>query len=104
MVTVECTAEFCRECRCSNPRKVLSHWIVYYDIVNFLLKITDGICYLECQLQLKPWNARGASHHPLVWAAIICTFFSLIRPVDKFSFNEMSMWDHPKISSCCLFV
>ena len=31
--------------------------------------------------QLKHWSARGASHHPLIWATIIHTFFSLIRPV-----------------------
>ena len=55
--------------------------------------------------QLKPWSARGASHHPLIWATIIHTFFSLIHPVHEFSFKEMSiMWGQPKISSCCLCV
>ena len=54
--------------------------------------------------QLKPWSARGASHHPLIWATIIHTFFSLIHLVDEFSFKEMSVWSQPKISSCCLFV
>ena len=54
--------------------------------------------------QLKPWSARGASHHPLIWATIIHTFFSLIHPVDEFSFKEMRMWGQPKTSSCCLCV
>ena len=34
----------CRRCRCSIPRRVLSHWIVYSEIVNFVLKINDGRC------------------------------------------------------------
>ena len=42
-------------------------------------------------LVLKPWSARGASYHPLIWATIIHTFFSLIHPVDEFSFKEMRM-------------
>ena len=55
--------------------------------------------------QLKPWSARGASHHPLIWATIIHTFFSLIHLVDEFSFKKISiMWGQPKISSCCLCV
>ena len=55
-------------------------------------------------LQLKPWSARGASHHPLIWATIIHTFFSLIHPVDELSFKEMRTWGQPKNSSCCLCV
>ena len=56
-------------------------------------------------LQLKLWSVRGAPHHPLTWATIIHTFFSLIHPVDKFSFKEMSiMWGQTKISSCFLCV
>ena len=54
--------------------------------------------------QLKPWSARGASHHPLIWATIIHTFFSLIHPVDEFFFKEMRMWGQPKTSSCRLCV
>ena len=59
---------------------------------------------VPAMLQLKLWSARGASHHPLIWETIIHTFFSLIHPVDEFSFKEMSiMWGQPKISSCCLY-
>ena len=60
---------------------------------------------VPAMLQLKLWSVRGAPHHPLTWATIIHTFFSLIHPVDKFSFKEMSiMWGQTKISSCCLCV
>ena len=60
---------------------------------------------VPAMLQLKLWSARRASHHPLIWATIIHTFFSLIHPVHEFSFKEMSiMWGQPKISSCCLCV
>ena len=44
------------------------------------------------------------SHHPLIRATIIHTFFSLIHPEDEFSFKEMRMWGQPKTSSCCLCV
>ena len=55
--------------------------------------------------QLKPQSVRGAAHHPLIWATIIHTFFSLIHLVDEFSFKKISiMWGQPKISSCCLCV
>ena len=54
--------------------------------------------------QLKPWSARGTSHHPPIWATIIHTFFSLSHPVDEFSVKEIHMWGQPKISSCCLCV
>ena len=54
--------------------------------------------------QLKSWSARGVSHHPLIWATIIHTFFNLIHPVDEFSFKEMHMWGKPKTSSCFLCV
>ena len=77
-----------------------------------LLKINDGdteclilLFGVPARRQLKHWSARGASHHPLIWATIIHTFFSLIYPADEFSFKEMSiMWGQPKISSCCLCV
>ena len=59
---------------------------------------------VPAMLQLKLWSARRASHHPLIWATIIHTFFSLIHPVDEFSFKEMRMWGQPKTSSCCLCV
>ena len=60
---------------------------------------------VPAMLQLKLWSARGESHQPLIWATVIHTFFSLIHPVDEFSFKEMSiMWGQPKISSCCLCV
>ena len=60
---------------------------------------------VAAMLQLNLWSARGASHQPLIWATIIHTCFSLIRPVDEFSFKEMSiMWGQLKISSCCLCV
>ena len=45
---------------------------------------------VPAMLQLKPWSASGASHHPLIWATVIHTFFSLIHPVDEFCFKEMS--------------
>ena len=54
--------------------------------------------------QLKPWSARGAYNHLLIWATIVHTFFSLIHPVDEFSFKEMRMWGQPEISSCYLCV
>ena len=54
--------------------------------------------------QLKSWSARGVSHHTLIWATIIHTFFNLIHPVDEFSFKEMHMWGKPKTSSCFLCV
>ena len=59
---------------------------------------------VPAMLQLKLWSAMGESHHPLIWATIIHTFFSLIHPVDEFSFKEMRMWGQPKTSSCCLCV
>ena len=60
---------------------------------------------VPAMLQLKLWSARGESHQPLIWATVIHTFFSLIHPVDEFSFKEMSiMLGQPKISSCCLCV
>ena len=76
-----------------------------------LLKINDGdteclilLFGVPARRQLKHWSARGASHHPLIWATIIHTFFSLIHPVDELSFKEMRMWGQPKTSSCCLCV
>ena len=54
--------------------------------------------------QLKPCSARKASHHPLIWATIFHTFFSLIHPVDEFFFKEMRMWSQPKTSYCFLCV
>ena len=60
---------------------------------------------VPAMLQLKPWSARGASHHPPIWATIIHILFSLTHPVDEFSFKEMSiMWGQPKILSSCLCV
>ena len=59
---------------------------------------------VPAMLQLKLWSARGASHHPLIWATIIHAFFSLIHPSEEFFFKEMSMWGKPKISFCCLCV
>ena len=51
----------------------------------------------------KTLECEGTSHYPLIWATIR-TFFSLIHPVDEFSFKEMRMWGQPKTSSCCLCV
>ena len=61
---------------------------------------------IECLILIfgVPAMLQGASHHPLIWATIIHTFFSLIHPVDEFSFKEMRMWGQPKTSSCCLCV
>ena len=59
---------------------------------------------VPAMLQVKPWKARGASHHSLMWPTIIRTIFGLINPLDEFSFKEMSMWGKSKISSCCLCV
>ena len=62
--------------------------------------------HIECLILIfgVPAMLQGASHHPLIWATIIHTFFSLIHPVDEFSFKEMRMWGQPKTSSCCLCV
>ena len=59
---------------------------------------------VPAMVKLKPWSARGTFHNLLIWVAISHTFFSLIDPVDEFSFKEMSMWGQPKISSFCLCV
>ena len=58
---------------------------------------------VPAMLQIKPWSVRGASPHPLIWATIIHVFFSLIHPLDEFSFKKMTMCQ-PKISSCFLCV
>ena len=53
---------------------------------------------------LKPVSVREASHHLALmdnWPTII---FSLIHPVDEFSFKEMRTWGQYKISSCCICV
>ena len=60
---------------------------------------------VPAMLQLKPWSASGASHHPLIWATVIHPFISLIHPVDEFCFKEMStIRGKSKISSCCLCI
>ena len=56
--------------------------------------------------RLNPWSARGASHH----ATFMDNYdyhshvFSLIHPVDEFSFKEMRTWGQSKISPCCFCV
>ena len=51
--------------------------------------------------QLKPWSARGASHHP----AYMGNYYShVFLALSKFSFKVMRMWVQAKISSCCLCV
>ena len=72
-----------------------------------MMRDMEGLILLfgvPAMLQIKPWSVRGASPHPLIWATIIHTFFSLIHPVDELSFKEMNVWSQPKISSCCLCV
>ena len=72
-----------------------------------MMRDIEGLILLfgvPAMLQIKPWNVRGASSHPLIWATIIHVFFSLIHPLDEFSFKKMTMWSQPKISSCCLCV
>ena len=54
-------------------------------------------------LQLKSWSMMGASNHP-AYADNYIHVFSLIHPVDRFSFKEMRTRDQSKISSCCLCV
>ena len=54
------------------------------DIVNFLLKTNDvryrgpnfGV-WSASYASAKTWTVRGASHHLLIWAIIVQTFFSL---------------------------
>ena len=55
-------------------------------------------------LQLKPWSMRGASYHPAFMGNYYSHIFSLIHPVDEFSFKEMRTWGQFKISSGCLSV
>ena len=56
--------------------------------------------------RLNPWSARGASHH----ATFMDNYdyhshvFSLIHPVDEFSFKEMRTWGQSKILPCCFCV
>ena len=55
-------------------------------------------------LQLKPWSARGASHHPAFMGNFYSHIFSFINSVDEFSFNEMRTWGQFKISPGSLCV
>ena len=55
-------------------------------------------------LQLKPWSTRGASYHPAFMGNYYSQAFSLIYPLDEFSFKEMRTWGQFKISSGCLCV
>ena len=68
-------------------------------------KVEDLIWLLGvlAMLQLKPWNARGASYHP-AFVGNYSRVFSLINPVDEVSFKEMKTWGQFKISSGCLCV
>ena len=47
-------------------------------------------------VRLKSQSVRGASHHPVFMGnsrpTISHTFFSLLYPVDEFSFKEMKKW------------
>ena len=43
-------------------------------------------------LQLKPWGTRGVSHHLAFMGNYYSHVFSLIHPVNEFSFKEMRMW------------
>ena len=72
--------------------------IVYSDIVTYMLKIMMGdteclilLFGVPAMFQLKLWSARRASHHPVIRTTIIHRFFSLIHPVDEFSFKEIRM-------------
>ena len=47
-------------------------------------------------LQLKPWSARGASHHPAFMGNCYSHVFSLIYQVNEFSIKEMRTWGQSK--------
>ena len=67
----------------------------------------EGLTWLFgvlAMLQLKPWSTREASYHPVFMGNYYSHVFSLIRPVDEFSFKEMTTWGQFKISSGCLYV
>ena len=70
-----------------------------------MMRDIEGLILLfgvPAMLQLKPWRARGTSHHPNYMDNYCSNNFCLIHPVDEFSVKEMRMWGQPKISSCCL--
>ena len=57
--------------------------------------------------RLNPQSASGAWHHAAFmgnWPIFINHVFTLIHPLDEFSFKEMRTWSQSKISSCCLCV
>ena len=76
-----------------------------------LLEINDGkyrmpnfVIWSASYVSAKTLECKGASHHPLIWATIIHTFFSLFHPVDELSFKEMRMLGQPNNTSSCLCV
>ena len=91
---------------------ILCMYIVYSDIVTYLLKINDGryrmpnfVIWRASYALAKTLECEGSISSTTIWATIIHMFFSFIHPVDEFSFKEMSiMWGQSKISSCCLCV
>ena len=53
--------------------------------MTYLLKVNDGryrmpnFIWSAIYASAKTLECEGASHHPLIWATIIYTFFSLIN-------------------------
>ena len=73
--------------------EVHGHRFVTFDIVNFSLKINDGrywrpnfVIWSVSYASAKILEREGASHHPAYMGNYFHKFFSLIHPVDEFSF------------------
>ena len=64
-------------------------------------------CSLECYVSAESLQREGSISSCSFYGQLADYYshvFSLIHPVDEFSFKEMRTWSQSKISSCCLCV
>ena len=99
------------------PRGQNIHKLGNSDVVNFFGKANDGrdkrlnfaifvvqsVGYVLAESLEREGNISLSSIYGQL-ADNYSHVFSLMHPVDEFSFKEMRMWGQPMISSCCLCV
>ena len=70
---------------------------------RWLIFVVWGVSYVLAE-SLKPEGSISSSSFYGQWADYCSHVFSLIHPVDEFSFKEMRTWGQPMTSFCCLCV
>ena len=71
--------------------------------LNFAISVVWSVSYVLAESLRRDGSISSSSFYEQ-WVDYYVHIFSLIHPVDEFSFKEMRTWGQPMISSSCLCV